>query len=267
MLTMPTSNRRQSLIVLVVVLVAAYAINLDTTIVNVALPTLNLRLGAGTSSLQWVVDGYNLAFAALVLAGGNIGDRYGRRETLSVGLGGFAIASLLAALCTNVGELIAARFAAGAAAALIYPTTLSIITNTFPERKARAAAMREELASAPRRRDPAERARRRLRAIGRAYVSYAIAEPGLFRTIWAAAQYPSAQAEMSDPYLILNAVLDELVDTGAIPASHRPYSETVAWSAVHGLSMLVINGPLAGTPPAEIERALNRLCDVIDAGL
>jgi MFS family permease len=67
---MPTSNRRQRLIVLVVVLVAAYAINLDTTIVNVALPTLNLRLGAGTSSLQWVVDGYNLAFAALVLAGG-----------------------------------------------------------------------------------------------------------------------------------------------------------------------------------------------------
>ncbi len=141
MLTMPTSHRRQSLIVLVVVLVAAYAINLDTTIVNVALPTLNLRLGAGTSSLQWVVDGYNLAFAALVLAGGNIGDRYGRRETLAVGLGGFAVASLLAALCTNVGELIAARFAMGAAAALIYPTTLSIITNTFSDRKARAAAI------------------------------------------------------------------------------------------------------------------------------
>jgi EmrB/QacA subfamily drug resistance transporter len=141
MLTMPTSNRRQSLIVLVVVLVAAYAINLDTTIVNVALPTLNLRLGAGTSSLQWVVDGYNLAFAALVLAGGNIGDRYGRRETLAVGLGGFAVASLLAALCTNVGELIAARFAMGAAAALIFPTTLSIITNTFSDRKARAAAI------------------------------------------------------------------------------------------------------------------------------
>jgi MFS family permease len=127
--------------VLVVVLLAAYAINLDTTIVNVALPTLNLRLGADTSSLQWVVDGYNLAFAALVLAGGNIGDRYGRRETLAVGLGAFAAGSLLASLCTNVGELIAARFAMGAAAALIYPTTLSIITNTFPDRKARAAAI------------------------------------------------------------------------------------------------------------------------------
>jgi AcrR family transcriptional regulator len=141
-----------------------------------------------------------------------------------------------------------------------------------------AATMRDELDATPRRRDPAERARQRLRAIGRAYVSYAMAEPGLFRTIWAAAEYPSvpagavpsddiAQAETPDPYLILNAILDELVDAGAIPASHRPYSETVAWSAVHGLSMLIINGPLAGMPPAEIDHLLNRLCDVIDAGL
>ncbi len=138
---MPTFTKRQSLIVLGVVLVAAYAINLDTTIVNVALPTLNLRLGAGTSSLQWVVDGYNLAFAALVLAGGNIGDRYGRRETLTAGLGCFAVASLAAALCSNVGELITVRFAMGASAALIYPTTLSIITNTFPDRRTRAMAI------------------------------------------------------------------------------------------------------------------------------
>ena len=141
MLTMPTSTKRQSLSVLAVVLVAAYAINLDTTIVNVALPTLNERLGAGTSSLQWVVDGYNLAFAALVLAGGNISDRYGRRETLAAGLGIFAAASVVAALCSSVGELIAIRFVMGAAAALIFPTTLSIITNTFAERRARAQAI------------------------------------------------------------------------------------------------------------------------------
>jgi len=76
-----------------------------------------------------------------VLAGGNIGDRYGRREALTVGLGGFAAASAAAALCSGVGQLVAARFAMGAAAALIYPTTLSIITNTFPDRKARAAAI------------------------------------------------------------------------------------------------------------------------------
>jgi AcrR family transcriptional regulator len=141
-----------------------------------------------------------------------------------------------------------------------------------------AATMRQELDAAPRRRAPAERARQRLRAIGRAYVSYALAEPGLFRTIWAAGHYPSVPAraassdgvnpaEAPDPYLILNAVLDELVDAGAIPASRRPYSETVAWSAVHGLSTLIISGPLAGLPPAEIDHLLNRLCDVIDAGL
>src|ERR1700722_14426486 len=141
MLTMPTLTKRQSLSVLAVVLVAAFAINLDTTIVNVALPTLNVLLGAGTPSLQWVVDAYNLAFAALVLAGGNIGDRYGRRETLAAGLGIFAAASGVAALCTSVGELIAVRFAMGAAAALIFPTTLSIITNTFADRRARAQAI------------------------------------------------------------------------------------------------------------------------------
>jgi EmrB/QacA subfamily drug resistance transporter len=138
---MPTFTKSQPWIILAVVLVASYAINLDTTIVNVALPTLNVHLGAGTSSLQWVVDGYNLAFAALVLAGGNVGDRYGRRETLAAGLGLFALASLVAAICTNVGELIGVRFAMGAAAALIYPTTLSIITNTFAERGQRARAI------------------------------------------------------------------------------------------------------------------------------
>jgi EmrB/QacA subfamily drug resistance transporter len=127
--------------VLLVVLGAAFAINLDTTIVNVALPALNRQLGAPTSSLQWVVDGYNLAFAALVLAGGNLGDRYGRRETLAAGLALFILASAVAALCTNAGELIATRFVMGAAAALIYPTTLSIITNAFPDRGARARAI------------------------------------------------------------------------------------------------------------------------------
>ena len=145
MLTMSTLEQsalaRRPLIVLAVVLVASYAINLDTTIVNVALPTLNAHLHAGTSSLQWVVDGYNLAFAALVLAGGNIGDRYGRRETLSAGLALFTAASVVAALCTQVGQLIAVRFVMGAAAALIYPTTLSIITTTFPDRRQRAAAI------------------------------------------------------------------------------------------------------------------------------
>jgi AcrR family transcriptional regulator len=143
-----------------------------------------------------------------------------------------------------------------------------------------AASMQRGLDAAPKRRDPRERARRRLRAIGHAYVEFAVAEPGLFRTIWAAAAYPAtsaepaisaetggSMAEASDPYLLLNAVLDELVAAGAIPASRRPYSETVAWSAVHGLATLLIDGPLAGMPATEMEKALDRLCDVVDAGL
>ena len=137
-----------------------------------------------------------------------------------------------------------------------------------------ADSMQRGLDAAPKRRDPRERARRRLRAIGRAYVGFALSEPGLFRTIWAAAAYPTtpapadvSPAPTSDPYLLLNAVLDELVAVGAIPAARRPYSETVAWSAVHGLATLLIDGPLAGMPPTELEKALDRLCDVLDAGL
>jgi EmrB/QacA subfamily drug resistance transporter len=132
---------RRRVIVLITVCLAAFAINLDTTIVNVALPDLTRQLGAGTRSLQWVVDGYNLAFAALVLTGGSIGDRFGRRPVLLLGLVGFAAASGIGALSGSVGMLVGVRFVMGGFAALIYPTTLSIIANTFPERSERAKAI------------------------------------------------------------------------------------------------------------------------------
>ncbi|MEH3141306.1 MAG: MFS transporter [Mycobacterium kyogaense] len=127
--------------VLAVVLVAALAINVETTIVNVALPTLNSSLDASTRGLQWIVDAYNLAFAALVLAGGTIGDKFGRRRTLIAGLILFAAASIGAALCTTTGELIAMRVVMGVASAMIYPTTLAIITDTFRDPRQRAAAI------------------------------------------------------------------------------------------------------------------------------
>ena len=88
-------------LVLAVVLVAALAINVETTIVNVALPTLNSALGASTRELQWIVDAYNLAFAALVLAGGTVGDKFGRRGTLIAGLALFAATNVWAALSTS----------------------------------------------------------------------------------------------------------------------------------------------------------------------
>jgi MFS family permease len=75
---------RRSLI-LAAVCLAAFAINVDTTIVNVALPSLTRQLGAGTRELQWIVDGYNLALAALVLSAGSLGDRFGRRPALITG--------------------------------------------------------------------------------------------------------------------------------------------------------------------------------------
>src|SRR5579875_3733187 len=113
-------------VILAAVCLAAFSINVDTTIVNVALPSLTRQLGATTRDLQWIVDGYNLSFAALVLAAGSLGDRYGRRPALLVGLLGFALASGLGALCSSPGALIAVRFVMGAFAALIFPTTLSI---------------------------------------------------------------------------------------------------------------------------------------------
>jgi EmrB/QacA subfamily drug resistance transporter len=138
---MPTLTPRRRTAVLITVCLAVLAINLDTTIVNVALPSLSRQLHAGTATMQWVVDGYALAFAALVLAGGSIGDRLGRRPMLLIGLAGFAAASVGAGLSGSAGELVAWRFVMGAFAAAIYPTTLSIIANAFPDRGERAKAI------------------------------------------------------------------------------------------------------------------------------
>src|SRR6266571_1422802 len=97
----PSMSPRRRLAVLVTVCLAVFAINLDTTIVNVALPDLARQLGATTRDLQWIVDGYNLAFAALVLTAGSIGDRFGRRPVLLGGLVGFALASGAGALVSS----------------------------------------------------------------------------------------------------------------------------------------------------------------------
>ena len=124
-----------------VVLLAALAINVETTIVNMALPSLNSALGSSTRGLQWIVDAYNLAFAALVLVGGALGDKVGRRGVLITGLVLFAVTSYTAALCTSTVSLVGARLAMGVSAALIYPATLAIITELFTEPRAGAGAI------------------------------------------------------------------------------------------------------------------------------
>src|SRR5436305_1211154 len=122
-------------------LLAAFAINLDTTIVNVALPSLVRELHASTSQLQWIVDAYSLVFAALLLAAGSLSDRVGRKGVLLAGLAVFGLGSLAGGFTDSPGQLIVARGVMGLGAALIFPATLSLISNVFVERRERARAI------------------------------------------------------------------------------------------------------------------------------
>ena len=123
-------TRRPSL--LLTLLFAAFVVGLDTTLVNVALPDLSRQLGASTERLQWVVDAFNLVFAACLLSAGSLSDRLGRRRMLIVGLAVFGTASLIGAAATNSGELITVRAVMGLGAALAFPATLSLILDAFP---------------------------------------------------------------------------------------------------------------------------------------
>jgi EmrB/QacA subfamily drug resistance transporter len=128
-------------LILLSLLLAAFAINLDTTIVNVALPTLVRQLHASNSQLQWIVDAYNLVFAALLLAAGSLSDRLGRKGMLLAGLGLFGLSSALGGFAANSGQLIAARCFMGLGAAMVFPSTLSLISNVFTDRAERARAI------------------------------------------------------------------------------------------------------------------------------
>src|SRR3954465_9250844 len=132
---------RSKPLILTSLLLASFAINLDTTIVNVALPSLVRELHASTSELQWIVDAYSLVFAALLLAAGSTSDRVGRKGMLLAGLAGFGLASVAGGLTTTPGQLIVARCVMGLGAAMIFPATLSLISNVFVERADRARAI------------------------------------------------------------------------------------------------------------------------------
>ena len=121
--------------------VCLLVIGLDNTILNVAIPSLATDLHAGDSQLQWMVDSYTLVFAGLLLTAGSLGDRFGRRTALFSGLAIFGVASLWAAWSGSSGELIAARAAMGIGGALIMPSTLSVLTNSFTDPKERAKAI------------------------------------------------------------------------------------------------------------------------------
>jgi EmrB/QacA subfamily drug resistance transporter len=133
-------NAREKVIVLLTMCFALAMAMLDNTVVNVAVPRIQADLGAGFSELQWIVDGYVLAFASLLLTGGILGDRYGRKKMFLAGVTVFTVFSFLCGLSQTPAQLIAARALQGIGGALLIPGTLSILTVTFPP-KERARAL------------------------------------------------------------------------------------------------------------------------------
>jgi AcrR family transcriptional regulator len=133
-------------------------------------------------------------------------------------------------------------------------------------------AMRARLATV-RTRDPELRARRRLRETGRAYVQFALAEPGIFEVAfaqeWATVEAgaPDFSHQESGPYGLLNQVLDELVAAGGLTPALRPGADVACWAAVHGFSMLVLQGPLRHLSPDQRDAALDAMLDTVSRGL
>jgi len=115
--------------------------SLDNTVLNVALPSIQRDLHLSLAGLEWVASAYILVFASLLLAGGRLADRYGRRRLFLIGLALFTGASLLAGLAGTGQMLIAARAAQGVGAALLAPTTLAIISTAFPRERERNLAV------------------------------------------------------------------------------------------------------------------------------
>ncbi|MFG2833028.1 MFS transporter [Streptomyces sp. NPDC048434] len=137
----PEAARGRSTVVLGAALLGFFLISLDALIVTVALPDIGRSLGGGMSGLQWVVDGYTLIFAALMLSAGALSDRIGARQAYGGGLVLFALASAACGLAPGLGVLVAARLVQGGAAAVMMPASLALVRQGFPDQAKRARAI------------------------------------------------------------------------------------------------------------------------------
>ena len=137
----PAAKNAHRWAVLVVVCVSALIVNVDNTILNVALPTLVRDLLATSSQLQWIVDSYAMVFAGLLLVGGSLADRFGRKRFFLIGLAIFGAGSIGAAFSGSVHLLIACRAVMGVGAALTIPASLAIVNDVFRDSKERARAI------------------------------------------------------------------------------------------------------------------------------
>jgi DHA2 family methylenomycin A resistance protein-like MFS transporter len=138
---MGTLERRMKALTLVVSCSGLFMIQLDLTIVNVALRDIQQSLGASVSGLQWVVDAYALVFAGLMLSAGDLGDLFGHRRVFLSGLGVFILGSIGCALAPRLTALIAARALQGVGSSALLPTSLAILNHAFSDTRERAGAL------------------------------------------------------------------------------------------------------------------------------
>jgi MFS transporter, DHA2 family, methylenomycin A resistance protein len=131
----------QSRAALAAAVLGFFAITLDALVVNVALPSIRNDLGGGITGLQWVVDGYTLMFAALLLSAGSLSDRVGARRAFGLGMAGFIVSSAACGLAPNLGVLVAARLLQGAGAAIMMPSSLTLIREAYPDAVRRGRAI------------------------------------------------------------------------------------------------------------------------------
>ncbi|WP_435225732.1 MFS transporter [Streptomyces sp. Tue6028] len=135
------AGRRHSAAALAAALLGFFVMTLDALIVNVALPDIGGAFSSDMSGLEWVVDGYTLTFAALLLSAGTVSDRIGARQAFGAGLAVFVIGSAACGLAPNLGVLVVARLVQGAGAAVIVPASLALIREAFPDPAKRARAI------------------------------------------------------------------------------------------------------------------------------
>ncbi|MBD0347484.1 MAG: MFS transporter, partial [Coleofasciculus sp. Co-bin14] len=135
------NRNRVKAITLIAMCLTLFMANLDDTVVNVALPKIQMSLGSNVSGLQWILNAYTLAAASLILTGGILGDVYGRKRVFLAGLVISTIASLVCGFAPNLRILIAGRTLQGISAAVLVPSSLAILADTFPEPKEKTKAI------------------------------------------------------------------------------------------------------------------------------
>lgn len=139
--TAATAAESRAVFALAAAILGFFVVTLDAVVVNVALPSVRSGLGGGIAGMQWVVDGYTLLFAALLLSSGSLADRIGARRAFAVGMALFAVASVACGAAPTLGLLMVARLVQGAAAAVVMPATLTLISQAYPDTTQRGRAV------------------------------------------------------------------------------------------------------------------------------